>query len=311
LEDSETEARKNVVDRIHRKITRVEKKNFSEKDTHQGVRWEIKADYRAHAQSCAQARCLIEKQRRKYFPKRSWGTMERGIHWKATLSALARGERGLYVKHQIHNQLLGGKEDEFTPVVFLFTTKDEIDKSLSYSVYDGNLTQRNLDLENLDFPFQNHPNPDRFFSVYLTTQGNEFLLYPHVQRENLTSLCLLYTKSIMGLERYQAISARDHRYHCRLHPDHDSELNGFPRSERGIAWTAKYAWDRIIVVAGRGWKASPRLTEFVKKKGITIQTVPLSTYRPEFIKRLKRCYFLSTPLKKHPQREQIVRRFVE
>jgi hypothetical protein len=309
-EDSETEARKKVVDRIHRKMTQKEIENFSD-DTHQWVRWGIKADYRLHTQACAQARSILEKQRRQYSPKRSWGAMEGGIHRKATLAALARGERGIYVNHQIHNRILRGKEDEFTPVVFLFADKQAIDKSYSYTIFDGNLAQRNINLENNDFPFSLNPKPDYVYSLYYTTRKSEYLIIPHIQRENLTSLSLLYTKSIMGIERYQAITNQERRFQCRITPDSDSEVNSFPKSERAVAWGVKYSHDRTIVVAERGWKASPRLAEFAKKKEVKIQTIPLSTYRPDIINRLKRFYFLSTPLKKHPQREQIVRRFVD
>ncbi len=306
----EDEARRRIVDLIHHKTSREEDKHFSGDLRREVVRWEIKADYRLHSQACAHARVWGQRQRALFVPRRSWGRMEGGVDWKATLSARAKGEKHVYVKHRSCERVSGGNGDEFTPVVFLFASAEEIDVSLSYEVHDGNLSLRNIELGNDDFDFSIHPEPDKVFSVYVTSKKRTFVLDPHIQQESLTSLSLIYTKPVMGLERYQAITTRGKDLQCRVEPDVDPDLIRFPLSERGIAWATKYARDRVFVVAKEGWEIPPRVSRFAKKRGITIRIVPLSMYRHDFLERLKICYFLSTQLKKHPQREQIVRRFV-
>jgi hypothetical protein len=307
----ETEARRGVLDRIYRKLSREEKGNFPRGTAGCGCRFATVTDYELHARACAHARLLAERRTKQFVPRRSLGSLEGGIDWKATLAARARGEKGMYVKRRIYSQGSSTGGDEFTPVVFLFTDDAAIDTSDSFTIHDANLAQRNLDLGNRAFPFDRHPEADMVFSVYGTTSSTETLLANHIQRESVTSVAFLYTRPLMGPARYRMISRRKPWQQCRSGPDSDPELSQLPKSERVVAWAAKYARDTVLLVSPRGWQAPPATAELMRRRGVRIRQVPISAFRPDFLARLRRLYFLSPELKTHPQRDQIVRRFIE
>jgi len=84
----------------------------------------------------------------------------------------------------------------------------------------------------------------------------------------------------------------------------------FLLSKIRIGWAVKYAEEVVIVVAYPGWRLSRRLLEFVKEKGIEIAAIPFTTLSQSLVERLRHMHFISTPLKKHPENEKIVRRFL-
>ena len=94
-------------------------------------------------------------------------------------------------------------------------------------------------------------------------------------------------------------------------PDFDLETSNFPLPEMGIAWAVQYAEHMVIVVARDGWKASQRLSDFAGQKNIALAHVPLSRFRPEFVDRLRMLHLSSTELKKHPDRDEIISRYID
>jgi hypothetical protein len=115
----------------------------------------------------------------------------------------------------------------------------------------------------------------------------------------------------MGLYRYQKITERPKIFQCRIEPEHDSEINHFNLSELGVAWAVKYAKEVVLVVAKNGWKPSLSLLTFARGKNIRIIHLSLFSFNPDFLERLRILHFISTPLKKHPDRDKIVTRFIE
>jgi len=308
--DEEMAARRLTLEQIHQELSPDEKEELQRNQVHTGVRWEVTDDFRLHAQASRHLRFLVQARLRHYFPKRSWGKMEGGLHWKAILGALARGEKAVYVKHRTYSEDRFLTLDEHTPVVFLLAPEEEIDKSFCLCVHDSNLTQRHLELGLKSFRSKKCPDPDQVYSVLFTSRSTQNLLEGHVQQENLTSLCTLYTKHVMGVERYKAITRREAKHQCRYKPTNDPEIRSLPPSQLGIAWAIKYAKDAVMVAAPPGWQLPRVLQQYAQKKGIKIITVSLSSLQTGFVDRLSRCFFLSTTLKRHPRHEQIARRFI-
>ncbi len=312
LAGREAEARRFAVDQFNKKLYPEEEANFTKTDSSGYVRWSLVKDYILHVMACSHARRFCELQAKPVGPRRSRGSLEEGVHWKATLTALARGAKDIYVKHKMHySGVRMERLDETVPVVFLFASQEEIDKSCATTIHDSNISQRNRELNTSDFPFAEHPKPDAVYSLFYTSRSTKKLTIKHINREELTSLVSLYTLFAMGLERYGAIAKRQDKFQCRCEPSHDPELNTFPKSEIGIAWAIKYALWAVIVVAPQGWRIPERVAEFGRQKNIRILTVPLSIFQRNFLKRLSHLHMISTALKKHPQMEQIVGRFVD
>jgi hypothetical protein len=305
--EEETEkGRRRWADLVHPHITRQERAEMGGKDS--GMRWAIQEDYALHRLACDRILDLVRRKSDLLKVERSWGTMRDGIHWKATLSAFARGEEAIYVKRKINRRLHYKKLDEYTPVVFLFST--DMKGSNASTVHDSNASLRNIELGNKDFPFERYSRPDMVYSVFLTSNSTENLWDTHIQREQLTSISFLYNRPLMGTERYEALNRRSSRFQCRLTPMEDPDLRDFPLSEMGVAWGIKYAEAVVIVVRYPGWKPSERLVEFAKLRNVEILSVSLSALPPSLAERLQHMYFTSTPMKKHPERERIVTRFL-
>ncbi len=308
--DAEQQARQATCDLIHQEMTFDEREELERIPDTTHTRWEVKDDYCQHARASAYVRHLAQVRLRQFVPRRSFGPVEAGIHWKATLAAMAKGEQGIYVKHRTYSESLRLGIDEYTPVALLLAPPEEIDRGTSFCVHDSNLSQRNRELGNADFPYDQHPEEDMVYSVFATTNATRYYLDGHVHQEDLTSLAFLYTKELMGVARYTAINRHRPGYQCRLTPSADSQLRVFPLSERGVAWAVKYADHLVLVGAPYRWQPSARLQAFARERRIKIVSVNLASLRPDFLERLGRVFLLSTPLKKHPLREEIVRRFI-
>lgn len=277
------------------------------------VVWAIEEDYRLHEDVCKQVKRLAEAKLIKgdLRVRKSWGSIGEGIHWKATLASNATGEDAIYIKYIKSRKNSGLKTslfDEYTPTVFLF--ENELSNDYWSTIHDSNITQRNRELENHDFPFQKHPSPDSVYSVFYTYSRQVTTCDRHVYKHELSSITRLCDR-YMGLQRYGLITKRPERFQCRVPPMSDPELRGFTLSEVGAAWAIKYADRYILVVARNGWKPSPRLANFAWARNVRIIRLSLSELSYDLVERLRILYFISTPLKKYPDRQKILNRFLE
>lgn len=240
--------------------------------------------------------------------RRSWGTPGDGIHWKATLSAMARGEDAIYVKHRLRRRPRVGRLDEYTPIIFLFSA--HIRSGIFATIHDSNLTQRNMELQIDTHSLQASPPPDAVYSIFYSSSNTHVPLEHHLKRENLTSIAFLFTRESMGVRRYEAINLRPKKLQCRIAPEDDAELKRFSLAELGLAWAIKFANGVVIAVTCADWKPSQSLLRFAKQKSVKIVSFPLSALSPGSISRLRKLHFVSTALKKHPECERIVERFL-
>ncbi len=274
------------------------------------IRWTVAQDYGLHARVCSYVKEKVTRAAATVRIRRSWGQMMDGIHWKATLCALARGEKAVYVKERAGRKAGFPRMNDFTPVVFLFSR--EADRSYSCVIHDSNEKLRNMELDGY------YPNSDTYpqgdldmvYSVFYTISSNRTFWSPHFAREHLTSIAMLCTIRAMGSERYQAITRRPKRYQCRIHPRDDKELQDFSLLEKGVAWAVKYAEDVVVVVHYPGWSPSARLLSFARKKGVMLECISMSCLSKRLVRRLRHLHFVSTALKRHPEYERIVRRFL-
>jgi hypothetical protein len=306
LTPEEENERERWVDLVHPHITRQEFREMGQELG--GVRWAVKDDYRLHQNVCSYIRDIVRRLDSAHMVRRSWGSLNDGIHWKATLSAMARGEEALYVKRRIRRRHPMGKMDEFTPIVFIFT--DDLQYSVASAVHDSNITLRNIELQNAGANSKGSLSPDLFYSVFSTSRSTELMRGADIQKDKLTSLAFLMTRATMGLERYDAIRKRPRPFQCKVSPMEDCDLRGFRPSDLGLAWAVKYASKVVVAVVYSGWKPSSEILRFADHRGVSIMVVPLSVLSAPALRRLKEMYFISTRLKKHPANEKIVRRFV-
>jgi len=292
-------------DIARRSLTRAEEKSLKGPCT--GITWAVKDDYILHQGACALVRENIARETRRAVVKRSWGGMGDGIRWKATIRARAMKEKALYVRKR-RGDLRFLSVDAHTPHVFLFS--DRIDECAFSVIHDANLSQRNINLGNDTFPFERHPPPDLVYSLFKAVGRIESSLNGHIRRDWNEALAFLYTRSDMGVERYEAITKKPARYQCRQTPFEDPELADFSHAEKFVAWPVKYAERAVIVVAHCGWSLPEKLARFAREKNIKMIIVPLDTLSPSLVRRLRTTHFISTALKKHPGREKLLQRFV-
>jgi hypothetical protein len=300
------EERFEFINKIHSRITKKETDKFGYDS---GLMWAIEKDYKLHETACANVRSIVEKISHLEISKRSFGPMGDGIHWKSTIASRVTGENAIHIK--LRKTSRGNKSisfDEFTPIVFLFA--DDISQDMSETIADFNITQRNMALGNNNFPFEKSPPPDYVYSVYYTFSKWERTCEGHIIKRRVTSIAFLYTLRVMGFHRYGSIVERPSAYQCRTGPMSDPEMEGFPLCEKGMAWAVKYAASDVLVAAKNGWKASRRLNAFAESKRVRIVPVSLTGFAKDFIERLRTISFTSTALKKHPDRDNILKRFM-
>ncbi len=198
----------------------------------------------------------------------------------------------------------------FTPISFIFSNGHE-KPGMPTVISDNNLTQRQIDLGCEDRIYRKKmPPPDSVYSLYATKRACDSLFEEHIQRESITSLTLLFSGSEMGLERYAAIMQRPEKFQCRKRPQQDPELRGFRCSDLGLAWAIKYAEKNVIAAAGPGWEPSPIIQKFAQKRKKRILTLSLDLLPGDLANRLQQLHFISASLKRHPECEKIVARFV-
>jgi len=299
--------RMKIVYKIYPAILKSERKLLEGNEG--GVSWQLEQDYIIYQLACGIARDITQRRvmSENYRSVRNWGTMGSGIHMKATIASRATGENAIYIKRRNAPRPRCGKLDEATPIAFLF--EDNLLNHLNFLVHDSNITQRKRELMNHHLITNSDPKPDFVNSLYATYNECETTYEGHLNKMLLTSIVFLYTQK-MGTKRYAAITRGPAKCQCRIHPNSDPELEAFCRNELGVAWAVKYAMDTILVVAKNGWRPSPRLADFARTRRVEIITVPLSAFSQELITRLRTHHDISTALKKHPQRDQIVERFL-
>ena len=303
---TEQEARQRWVDLVHPSITRQESREMGE--DRGSMRWAVRPDYELHQTVCSWIRDIAKRQYWATRAMKSWGRLHEGIHWKATLSARARGEEALYVKQRLRSRVCSERFDEYTPISFVFSRDVQLDAACA--VHDSNIVLRRMELEEGDHVGLPERVVSLFYSVFTTRSHVDSLGGADLQADSLTSLTFLLTRAWMGLERYDAISRQPTARQCRIAPMEDPELRIFEPGEVGLAWAIKYANDAVIAVAYAGWKPSALVRKFAIDRGVAILSVPLSALTPSLIRRLRVMFFISTRLKKHCESEKIVSRFV-
>jgi len=122
----------------------------------------------------------------------------------------------------------------------------------------------------------------------------------HVRVDWISAIAFLYTKDLMEVERYEAITKKVPReYQYRVAPMEDVELDGFSLGEKMIAWTVKYALEKVVIVIScNEWSPSKELELFAEDKRVKIQMIPLSIIPSEMIDGLRHMHFISGLLKK-------------
>ncbi len=275
-----------------------------------GITWSIKADYYQYELAAIKLRNVLagRDQRRRII--KSSGSIRNGIHWKATINARALKEDTLYVKHKYRQKRQKrNKLDEFTPVTFIFT--DDFRVHWYREIYSSNRSRRYLDLNPYTSLPNGYPPPDLVINALYSLYDMKELSGGHIVKRAVSSITLLYNKRVVDDARYDAISSRRDRFPVRCGAITDTELISFSIPEKGIAWAVKYAEHTVVVAAKPGWKPSQSLAEFSRQRNIEIAHVPLSVFQKEFIGRLKTMYFTSTAIKRRPDRDEIVGRFIE
>jgi len=197
--------------------------------------------------------------------------------------------------------------DKYTPTVFLFANPGP--HSHAGLIHDSSPALRRLELGNAA-GLEDLAAQDRVFTVYYTRRGRH-VIHPHViEREQLSSLALLYTGEETGPDRYAVINALPRDRQCRTEPEEDPELSHFPPAERAVAWAVKYADRAIIVIHYEGWTPSLRLLACAAARGVSLVTADLHVLSAELVARLEFMHYISPALKKHPHLARIVTRFV-
>ncbi len=257
--------------KVHPVMTRQEVKELDE-EIDFGPRWAVKRDYELHSYACRVIRQAVLRE----------GAVD-----------LRDEEFGM-----------------FTPISFIFCNSTEKPGKLTV-ISDNNLTRRQIDLGNFDRANRNEmPPPDSVYSLFATMRARYVLFERHIKREMITSLTLLYSGAEMGLDRYAAIMQRPNGFQCRKRPQEDSDLESFTPADLGLAWAIKYAKKQAIAVAFNGWEPSPDIQQFARKQRKQIFALSLDELPEGMTGRLQQLHFISTALKRHPERERILSRFV-
>ncbi|KYK22058.1 hypothetical protein AYK24_02715 [Thermoplasmatales archaeon SG8-52-4] len=267
--------------------------------------WAVREDYEFHEQLCAFVRSIARDNLTKIRVCKSWGNLEDRIDWKSTLNAYSRGEDCFYVKKIRRNRMGRLTLNEFTPMVFIFFP---CDNNNIRAVHDSNITQRIIDLGEITFPIRNCHPPDLVFSPAYIISKSKIFLNGHFRKDKVSAIAFLHTKSVMGVDRYDAITKRPEKFQCREEPKGDPELSSFYGVEKLIGWAVKYSEGDVIVIHYEGYRLPNNLKVFSNENNVKILMFPLSIISPELIKRIQKLHFMSAALKKHVDQEKIIGR---
>ncbi len=256
---------------IHPVISRQEAKALGEKTS--DFRWAVERDYELHVQACS----------------------------------IVRQIAGRVGSVDLEDEELGTT----TPVMFVFSNSSEKPQKLTI-VCDNNLTRRQMELQGFEYiPAKDAPAPDFVYSVFATVGALESLFEAHIERELITSLCILFSGTGMGVERYTAIIQQPKRYQCRERPQDDPELSAFKACDLSLAWAIKYARKTAIAVHCPEWEPSQDLQRFARKRRKRILTLSIDVLPEDLANRLRQLHFISNALKLHPEHKRIVARFIK
>jgi hypothetical protein len=273
------------------------------------ITWSVKADYYQYELAASKLRGILTGKDEKLRIRKSSGSLQNGIHWKATINSMAIGEDDIYVKHRYRHRQSRKKFDEFTPVTFIFT---EDFRGHGYRhIHSSNRSQRHLDLNPLVSLPRGYQPPDQIINTLYSYYKVKDIMGGHIVKRAVSSITLLYNKGVVDDARYDAINSRFGQHKACRSAIGDPELMNFLMPEKGIAWSVKYADHTVIVAAKAGWKPSQMLADFARKRNIRIAHVPLSVFQKDFIERLKTLHFTSSAIKRLPERDEIVERFIE
>jgi hypothetical protein len=294
--------------RVRPYLTRDEKK-LLRTGKYTGVQWAIAPDYDLHEVTCDRVRVAVGRlvHLQHHRAVRSSGSMGAGIHMKATIGALARGENSIYIKQRTSNSAKHPHLTEATPIVFLFEA--DLSGHHTHLVHDSNVTQRKAERGISDHNARDDPAPDYVNSLFATYNHETDMCGGHLTCNLLSSIVFLHTRH-MGVQRYEAINHRPAGFQCRIRPGYDPELDNFTETELGTAWAIKYADGCIIVVARAGWQPSPPLQAYARMKQVEIIVLPLTSFSPDILRRIRSLHFTSTAMKRHPHRDRILDRFL-
>ena len=90
----------------------------------------------------------------------------------------------------------------------------------------------------------------------------------------------------------------------------DPDIKPFGYPDKLVAWAVKYAEEKVFVVCETTWRPSSELLAYGDSIGIKIVRSHLSDLAPELVERMRNLHFISTDLKKHPEKQSILERFV-
>lgn len=271
-----------------------------------GMTWALREEYLIHGRANRLVRQIAEKIAKEDRYLKSWGSTGDGLDWKATIRARARGEKAFYIRRFRNSGITGLRVNPFTPVAFILdesATRGEL-----ISIHDSNSSKRQIDLQ-MEHPMSaGLPDPDYVYSVFLLRRQNWFVCNGHIRKDEISAMLFLCTEPWMGPERYERITARPEKFHCRLTPDEDRDLKMFGYPDRLVACGVKYADKHVLVFSVCSWMPSSHLLNLARGRKIEIVRRPLSSFSPELLTRMRYMHFISTPLKKHPDREAILQR---
>lgn len=186
--------------------------------------------------------------------------------------------------------------DEFTPVVFQFSSESDGDIRI---VEDANATKRKQQ-RGLEWNPAQEPPPDVIYTILATRKGVSAIWGPHAQCDDATSMALLYSgPEAPGPERYDAVIRRLRSEQlCRSTPQEDTTLCCFPPRQACAAWAVRWAPDHMILItACRGWEPSEALIELAMQRRVRMVILPIAVIPQELITRLRRRVFVSETMR--------------
>lgn len=275
-----------------------------------GIEFAIPQEYALHAAASARAREFLRRWAMPVCAAPSAGSIERGIHWPATIAARVGGEPHIYVRQPQRTKAPGADLDVYAPTVFLFESDSTICQSELFTVEDHNTALRcrifNIPLD----PARPSAAPDKLLSVTAAAIDSKRVAAGHLRIDTLSAIAFLCTSSRMGPERYDDLIRRPRRFQCRTDPREDPDLAHLPKPALLVAWAAKYAHRTVIVAAPNHWRPSTDVAAFARVRGVCIHSVPLSFYPRACIARLRHFHFVSGTIKGHPRRDDIIRQLI-
>jgi hypothetical protein len=195
------------------------------------------------------------------------------------------------------------------PTLFLLDTN--IQGGTIGAVYNSNAAKRRLELQEVDDPALVDPSAlDFVFSIFYIHHENECFCDGHISRMHVSAILFLCTDFSLGDSGYKTITSnRPVQFQCRTMPEQDSDLADFTFSEKLAACGIKYSMGKLILISASPFGLTEKLSAFAAQRAVAIDYLPLSSMPSEAAEKLSWIYLISTPLKKHSRRDDILKRF--